>query len=544
MNYLSVCSGIEAASVAWKPLGWDPVAFSETAAFPSAVLQHHYPAVPNWGDMTKFKEWPNEPVDVLIGGTPCQAFSISGLREGLADPRGQLTLTFLAIAEKYKPKWIVWENVPGVISSDEGKTLTSFLDGLESLGYIIDIEILDAQNHNIPQRRRRVYVCAQHRDHMINQRTNTSALTIAQCLMEILHGICTEGLLQYGNAPQSSEYKGLSRDGSKRRMKLLGITGEENCSYHLLLKHLEEVYQKSPQGQEKSAFQNGESDVVITQEEKSLGLKEEAPSLNTGSLWKKCLEESYEVMRSCITSTETNQITQKEIFSCSQAALIIGKLIVHWSQSSPLCWSAASSALISLQEFTNYARSADSDLFARVDGVYSWNNFYGEAVRTIDLIKCLRIECFGKVQPVTQALSGNTAKNSKEAETFTGTLPSRHTDDSGIGIDFECSNDPTPIVMASGQQNSEIGIGLSPTITAAHDLPMVFQAVVDGEAVRQLTPREWERLMGFPDDYTLIPYRKKMAADTPRYRAIGNSIAVPVLRWIGERIQMVEGLER
>lgn len=120
MKYLSVCSGIEAATVAWHPLGWEPVAFSEVEPFPCKVLAHHYPQVPNYGDMTKFKEWPNANVDLLVGGTPCQSFSVAGLRKGLDDPRGNLMLTYLAIAAKYRPQWLVWENVPGVLSSNGG----------------------------------------------------------------------------------------------------------------------------------------------------------------------------------------------------------------------------------------------------------------------------------------------------------------------------------------------------------------------------------------------------------------------------------------
>ena len=112
MKYLSLCSGIEAASTAWHSLGWQPVAFSEIEPFPSAVLAHHYPDTPNWGDMTKFKEWPDADVDVLVGGTPCQSFSVAGLRKGLADPRGNLMLTYLAIAAKYQPQWLVWEKCP------------------------------------------------------------------------------------------------------------------------------------------------------------------------------------------------------------------------------------------------------------------------------------------------------------------------------------------------------------------------------------------------------------------------------------------------
>jgi len=158
MRYLSVCSGIEAASVAWHTLGWQPVAFSEIEKFPSQVLAHHYPDVPNLGDMTKFQEWPDESIDLLIGGTPCQSFSVAGLRRGMADPRGNLALTYLAIADRYKPRWIVWENVPGVLSSAGGRDFGSFLGALAQLGYGFAYRVLDAQFFGVAQRRRRVFV--------------------------------------------------------------------------------------------------------------------------------------------------------------------------------------------------------------------------------------------------------------------------------------------------------------------------------------------------------------------------------------------------
>ena len=158
MKYLSVCSGIEAATVAWHHMGWEPVAFSEIEKFPSAVLAHHYPSVPNWGDMTKFKEWPDANVDVLVGGTPCQSFSVAGLRKGLDDPRGNLMLTYLAIAQRYRPEWLVWENVPGVLSSNGGRDFAALLRGLAELGYGWAYRVLDAQYFGVAQRRRRVFV--------------------------------------------------------------------------------------------------------------------------------------------------------------------------------------------------------------------------------------------------------------------------------------------------------------------------------------------------------------------------------------------------
>ena len=94
MRYLSVCSGIEAATVAWESLGWTPVGFSEIEPFPSVLLDHYYENVPNYGDLNEYKTWAIDrgSVDVIIGGTPCQAFSIAGLRKGLDDPRGNLSL--------------------------------------------------------------------------------------------------------------------------------------------------------------------------------------------------------------------------------------------------------------------------------------------------------------------------------------------------------------------------------------------------------------------------------------------------------------------
>lgn len=166
MRFLSLCSGIEAASVAWAPLGWKAAAFSEIDAFPSAVLAHHYPDVPNLGDMTKFQEWPDlGAIDLICGGTPCQSFSNAGLRKGLDDPRGNLMLTFGAVAAKYRPRWLVWENVPGVLSSNGGRDFGSFLGLLGLIGYGFAYRVLDAQfvtvdgyPRAVPQRRQRVFV--------------------------------------------------------------------------------------------------------------------------------------------------------------------------------------------------------------------------------------------------------------------------------------------------------------------------------------------------------------------------------------------------
>ncbi len=158
MRYGSVCSGIEAATAAWHSLGWKANFFSEIEKFPRAVLHHHYPDIPCHGDFTTIGENDYGTIDLLVGGTPCQAFSVAGLRKGFSDERGNLTLEFIRLAQRKKPRWILWENVPGVLSIDGGRAFGAFLGGLAECGYGFSYRILDAQYFGVPQRRRRVFV--------------------------------------------------------------------------------------------------------------------------------------------------------------------------------------------------------------------------------------------------------------------------------------------------------------------------------------------------------------------------------------------------
>ncbi len=158
MNYISVCSGIEAATCAWHPLGWRPLAFAEIAKFPSQVLAHHYPSVTNVGDFSQAFRDSQATCDLLVGGTPCQAFSLAGLRGGLSDSRGNLALEFMRLADRLRTRWVVWENVPGVLSSAGGRDFGSILGALGELGYGFAYRVLDAQFFGVPQRRRRVFV--------------------------------------------------------------------------------------------------------------------------------------------------------------------------------------------------------------------------------------------------------------------------------------------------------------------------------------------------------------------------------------------------
>jgi DNA (cytosine-5)-methyltransferase 1 len=158
LRYASVCSGIEAVTVACHPLRWRPTFFAEIDPFACALLAHYYPSVPNLGDVRQFRRWPDASIDLLFAGTPCQSFSVAGHRAGLADPRGNLALTFLGIARRYRPRWVLWENVPGVLSCAKGQDFATFLARLGQLGYGWAYRVLDAQYFGVPQRRRRVFV--------------------------------------------------------------------------------------------------------------------------------------------------------------------------------------------------------------------------------------------------------------------------------------------------------------------------------------------------------------------------------------------------
>ena len=158
MRYISLFSGIEAATVAAEGLGWEPICFAEIDPFPSAVLACHYPNVPNVGDVSKVDWMPYRgKCDLIVGGSPCQSFSIAGKREGL-NGESWLMWEYVRAIREICPQWIVWENVPGALSSSGGEDFRCLLSALDELGYGLAWRILDAQFFGVPQRRRRVFL--------------------------------------------------------------------------------------------------------------------------------------------------------------------------------------------------------------------------------------------------------------------------------------------------------------------------------------------------------------------------------------------------
>ena len=401
MKYGSVCSGVEAATSAWHPLGWEPQWFSEIEKFPSAALAHHYPNVPNLGDMTKFKEWPiDRSIDLLVGGTPCQSFSVAGLRKGLDDPRGNLMLTYLAIAAQYQPKWLVWENVPGVLSSQRGRDFGTFLGALGQLGYGFAYRVLDAQYFGVAQRRKRVFV--------------------------------------------------------------VGYLGDWRRAAAVLFER------ESLSGNPAPSREAGQK---------------VAPTVTTGAPFSRTGSESVEteaIVAQCLT-TRT------------------GSMYNPFMETLPIGWSEELNALTDLQPTIQRGGAG-----GRHEGV---------------------------MLPIAFGAQNSANQGDSVSTEVTPTM----------------DKSKTPAVVFAQNQIGEVREGdIANTLNtnsnaSGRNTPMLRQA----SKVRRLTPTECERLQGFPDGYTQIPWRNKAAEDCPdgpRYKAMGNSMAVPVMRWIGERIEMVENL--
>lgn len=475
MKYLSVCSGIEAASVAWHDFGWEPVGFAEIEPFPSAVLAHRFPNVKNYGDITKYKEWDIRPgtVDVLVGGPPCQAFSCAGLRAGLADPRGNLTLVYVGMVDHFKPRWVLYENVPGLLSSNGGRDFSAFVKALADIGYGVCWRMLDAQHFGVPQRRRRLYLVG----YPGNWRPPAAVLFES-------HRLCGDSSQSkekgedIASASGASVDKGCWWDGGQVSQTLdavlaKGQTMPEKSRFPAVL-------QPKPIVIDRAAFNQGKNaqyDIRIEETETMDTLVAKGPhavaqpsiafNVRGGGEYSgtkggevKPNEHGGTGMLSYVEKTFTLAATQDQYLAHP----------VH-TPSSEIAPTITSSG-------PPYSRTGNE----RVEA---------EALVTVQK------ESHIAFQP------GNLVRRAG-AEPSTEVFPTLSKD--------------------SGDQNPHIATEM---------------------VVRRITPLEAERLQGFPDNWTRIPWRGKAEEDCPdgpRYKACGNSMATPVMRWIGLRIAFVDSV--
>lgn len=447
LRYGSVCSGVEAASLAWEPLGFTPQWFSEIEAFPSEVLNNHWPNVPNLGDMTDERFISRAgTIDVLVGGTPCQSFSVAGFRGGLDDERGNLALEFCRIAKEKQPRWVVWENVPGCLSTNGGRDFGSIVGALAECGYNLAWRILDAQNWGVPQRRRRVFLVG----HLGADERGATAVLF-----------------------ESHSLQGSAKTSRKKGQKTAPtVTGGPPYS--------------------RTGNERVESDAIVP----IVGPVTARKGRNGG-------------------------IANDDIHA--------GHLIpIHRLSGTLYARDHKGVPTDSMREDTASAVPVFGCINTREDPITSEDQSlpvgakdYGHAVYPINTMAALR----------DQGADQN-------RQTF------------GIGAD----GDPVPtlskahshaVAFTQNQSGEDIATSHAPSIGTNSNATgrNTAKVCLPDMQVRRLTPRECERLQGMPDDHTRIPWRNKPAEDcpdTPRYKAIGNSMAVPVMRWIGERILIVD----
>ena len=481
MNYLSVCSGIEAATVAWHQLGWNPVGFSEIEKFPSAVLNHHYPHVTNFGDMTKYKEWNiNDTVDLLVGGTPCQSFSVAGLRKGLDDPRGNLALVYCGMLDYFKPKWFVWENVPGVLSSGGGRDFGSFLGAVVKLGYGFSYRVLDAQYFGVAQRRRRVFVVG----HLGDWRPAASVLFER-------HSLCGH--------PAPSREKGEEVAGTIAARFGISRNNHEEC-----------VASFAIQGS------------II------------------GS-------ETTESVAKCIT-TKTRHDAETETLIPTYA--IQGSMIGRSDNAGPqgngineeICFTQnttdrhAVAQPIPLNTMTMQGRPSDDGRMGSGIGKP------GDPCPTLT-----KGHSHAVAQPIpfdtTQITSPQNGSNPQAGDPCHPLAATAH-----VPAIVQSVAQPVYELHSQDSRVRELK-NVCATVSANYgtgggNVPITLNTL-QAMAVRRLTATECERLQGFPDNYTNIPWRGKPdSPDGPRYKSLGNSMAVPVMEWIGKRVNQYERMEK
>lgn len=416
MKYGSVCSGIEAATHAWHPLGWEASFFSEIEKFPRQVLAHHYPNTPLHGDFTTIQKGDYDPIQLLVGGTPCQSFSVAGLRAGLNDPRGNLMLEFGALAKRLQPKWLVWENVPGVLSSNGGRDFGSFLAMLGELGYGFAYRILDAQHFGVPQRRRRVFVIG-----CLGDFGSAAAVLFEQ---HSLQGYIAEskgkGKEVAGTLTRGFGDRGLDLDqiaGGDYEIRTIGALDTECC--------FQKASHQSINSEHILPIAYREADLANYKPDNSIGtLRKSGGYLGGGS---------------------------ESLITYALAGNTIGRQPENGGNGN------------------GYDESGVSYTLTKTD------------VHAVAHAFKVRGGCEG----------GNKGYLNSDEQAFT---------------------------LSTG----------------------VDQQLFHKMQVRRLMPIECERLQGFRDDFTNIPG----ASDSTRYKALGNSMAVPVMKWIGERINLVESLQK
>tara|TARA_R100001463_G_scaffold1435_2_gene6433 strand:- start:723 stop:2495 length:1773 start_codon:yes stop_codon:yes gene_type:complete len=569
MRYVSLFSGIEAASEAWHSMGWDPVAFADIDKFPSTVLAHHFPDVPNMGNVEEV-DWSEfrGKADLVVGGSPCQSFSVAGKRLGMDDPRGNLALEFLRAVKEIQPTWFLFENVPGLLSSDGGRDFGIFLGEVAKIGYGFAYRVLDSQYFGVPQRRRRVFVVG----HIGGDWRSAAAVLFER---ESLQGHSKESAAQ-GKA--ITDYIGTSTSGEG---------GEDGGGIDASPDEVG-IFRKSRRAQSKTDCETWVKDTVTN----TLNTFDLGDTRTTQIIREPIAFEQNQ--RSEVRETEVAGPVKAEKGSNNQTFIAqnwdgedkTGTLTTRSMQQfmpdkdnfmavvEPLHDPAPTldaSYYKGTGERAGIERQiiAESKVFdARGGGdgetantLASGRNAAGVSDFTPLAVEGREVQVYENHPSDGRVTEVDTSPTiTAKAGTGGGNLPL--VKEETIGFDwknaaqtnFDEKHSGAPVTAEGGlavgitaKGNGDVFENeIHTSLSTGGGMPgQGYPAVRQSMAVRRLTPLECERLQGFTDGYTQIAWRNKApenCPDGPRYKALGNSMAVPVMRWIGEGIQIVDDL--
>ncbi len=545
-RYVSIFSGVEAATLAWEPLGWEPVAFSEIEPFPCAVLAERWPDVPNLGDITKI-DWKEEidgAIDLVVGGSPCQSFSVAGKREGLKGASG-LMFEYIRCVQELRPRWFLWENVPGALTSEDGGAFGQLLSEMDELGYCLAWRVLDAQFFGVAQRRRRLFLVGH-----LGAESPAEVLFEPDCLSGNPQSSREKRKELARRAGRSAACAGFKYSAAPRA-NTIGYA-EEQANTLTADWHAPAVLPLSGTGQHYMAMSQYGTEV--------------AGCLTARGDSSPCADRGQNIV--CMTGTQAHCHISDEITGCltahmgkddapvvvdgtniqtyvcetahsSSNGLGVGMSDVFTTldtSSGPAVWARENSSLPPFE----FAQNVRNEVRIVGDGTLSG------ALAARPGMKQTTFVCTGGTYPINEQVATRDKKLGR-----------------GTGLGIGADGDPAftllanhPHMVASGSGSDPIAMGdlnahtaicrnVCPTLKCGGDGAMVASEVTDEYVganpmlVRRLTPLECERLQGFPDGHTLIGWKGKPAEecpDGPRYKAIGNSMAVPVMRWIGKRI--------
>lgn len=612
----SLFSGIGGLDLGLERAGMDIAWQVEIDPFPRRILERHWPEVQRFEDVKDVGACTLAPVDVVCGGFPCQDLSIAGRREGLAGERSGLFFEFMRVVEELRPRWVVIENVPGLLSSNDREDMQTVLSTLENMRYAVEVDILDAQFHGVPQRRRRVFfVC--HDVSGLPKRTPYYAHIGLQALGESLVSALGEAASQSITVLTDLDFEKLpSEDGRQRRMQLFGIT--TFAVFEKWLRCLVEVSLQfpnaprswdSPSG-ESNATDHIEMDMYLSALETAMVLY--AERWNTEWSWSELWDDLCGKTSEFTTSTETKKTTGQRICSYALALLSIAPYTLRLMNSFPNWYDEESWPLIASGGLITYARQTSETLFTDALG---GSDFWRIVEQCAEAWNNTAIGCLGDWRSATEVLfepescGGDSPPSRKEGRVAASPLASgagaSRTGGIGSETDFlvshthkakaNDSHDPShdtyiPVgfqgrddlahalrsqasradkpssstyvaVGVSTNQRGEArlrnvhgsltasrsgkqydGVMVAPTLSTKNEVASsstqrqkwMEQAAEPFGTVRRLTPLECERLQGFPDGFTAIDGDK--TPDTPRYKALGNAVTVPVAEWIGQRI--------